>query len=105
MGRNYGITSPTISGGNGQSPGSHSRGTQRDSNVIQLASRDSSLRAWPNSEGSNLPFFIPHEPPLERGKVSQALFDIGAVVAACVVVSLTGIGLGISLFILFFVAV
>jgi len=108
MARNFGIMSgrPVPWGHSGNQPPAGDAKQYNRADSIQSAARKSTpLPRAVNSEGSNLPFFIPREPLLERGKVSQALFDIGAVIAACVVVSLTGISIGISLFILFFVAV
>jgi hypothetical protein len=45
----------------------------------------------------------PVSPPLKRGKLSQALFDIGAVLAALLLIVVTGSGIAFSLAALFLV--
>lgn len=41
--------------------------------------------------------------PFERGKLAQALLDVAAVGAALLLIAVTGLGLGASIFILLFV--
>lgn len=82
---NHWRTSRAIPGGVRQSPGSpHAQGTPR-------------VFLFPSGS------ILPADPPLERGKFSQALFDIGAVLAAFILASLTGFAIVFSVFLLMFV--
>jgi hypothetical protein len=55
-----------------------------------------------NSEGSNLQFFIPVDPPLERGKFAQAVIDVFAVVFGLLFFVSVGLSIPLSFFLLFF---
>jgi hypothetical protein len=57
--------------------------------VLKYAPRDSIL--------------IPSDPPFERSKIAQALIDCFAVAFAAFLLSVTGIGIAASFFILLFV--
>ncbi len=101
MTRHFGLTTRATVGAN-QSRGPHIGAETRANNVIQLP--DSSSLGQANSRRLTAAApFITADPPLKFGKVTQALIDVGALLVAALVVSLTGAGVGISLFILFFV--
>lgn len=106
MSRNFGIMSGRSAlGGTSDRPSASRADTPRE-NVIHLSQADRviPLRRQSNSAGrltAASPLFITTDPPLKFGKVTQALIDVGALLVAALVVSLTGIGAGVSLFILF----
>lgn len=99
------MTTRATVGGN-QPRGPHIGADTRANNVIQLPTAIPPDAGRLNSAGrltAASPLFITTDPPLKFGKVTQALIDVGALLVAALVVSLTGIGAGVSLFILFFV--
>lgn len=98
--RNFGLTTRATVGGN-QPRGPHI-GADTRANSNQLPDLSSLGRANSRRLTAAAPF-ITADPPLKFGKVTQALIDVGALLVAAFVVSLTGAGVGISLFILFFV--
>jgi hypothetical protein len=77
----------------------------RDYKSVSLADaplKGTPSRRRPNSEGSNLPFFIPVDPPLERGKFAQAVIDVFAVVFGLLFFVSVGLSIPVALFLLFF---
>lgn len=78
--RNFGIMNGPVSLGGT----STDRPTTRDAilprDSIQSASQHPPCIGLVNSEGSNLPLFIPASDPFERGKLVQALIDVITVV-------------------------
>lgn len=103
MARNFYFPSVTTRLASGaQPPAGPHIGADTRANSNQLPDLSSLGRANSRRLTAAAPF-IPADPPLKFGKVTQALIDVGALLVAALVVSLTGIGAGVSLFILFFV--
>jgi hypothetical protein len=104
MSRNFGITSGAAPGEQRRPRSYSAHDTQRaESNVISLADHFPSRGDRLNSERlTAAPFFIP-EPPLERGKFTQALLDVLNVSVGIVFVCALASSVPIAIYLLFFV--
>jgi hypothetical protein len=72
----------------------------RDSNSV--TSQHPPCIGLVNSEGSNLPLFIPASPPFERSKVGQALIDCITVTFGIFFLCMTAASVPVALFLLIF---
>lgn len=78
---------------------SHWRANARPDLGGQASDRALSLGSYTPSES----ILVPTDPALKRGKFSQALLDIGALLSFLLLVSSAGIGIAASIFLLLFV--